>query len=326
MHQNSSSLPQGTGCGKLILFGEHAVVWGAPALVTSLELGAHASLSTSSDARSSLTLLDASTQAEIATLSANAETGSSLERAFATILQTLPLDAPVHLDVTLHVPPGAGLGSSAAMAVAMARAIAQHTPEAAPYIEEAVAASEAIFHASASGIDQAAAMGSGLIRFEKGPPTVLQALHLPQAVEVAICLAEPGASTAKMVQHVLAQRQRHPRLFEHFRGAVEAIVEEAIEALQQDDRARIGELMNLNHGLLHGMGLSTPTIERAIEAAKACGALGAKLTGAGGGGCLYAIGANADHTEEIVAHLKTSGFHAFTARITPSIDHTESSS
>lgn len=319
MHQDPSSLPQGTGCGKLILFGEHAVVWGAPALVTSLELGAHALLRTlPHEDRSSLTLLDASTRAELATLYADAEHGSPLERALATILHILPIDAPVHLDVTLHVPPGAGLGSSAAMAVAMARAIASAYPAAAPHVEQAVAASEAIFHASASGIDQAAAMGSGLIRFEKGPPSSLQPLHLPTPLELVICLAAPGASTARMVQHVLAQRQRHSALFEHLRGAVDAIVHDAIEALQRDDRAQLGELMNLNHGLLYGMGLSTPEIERAISIARDQGALGAKLTGAGGGGCIYALGQDHAHTEAIVTTLQASGFHAFIAHITPS--------
>ncbi len=312
----SSTIYQGSGCGKLILLGEHAVVWGAPALATSLPDGAVATVSPATDSsHSNLHLKDAQ-GSTLATLQVNAS-GQPLEQSLAAIMDILGVQHPVTIDATLNVPPGAGLGSSAALAVAIARALGELSPKSKVNIFRAVAASEAIFHGSASGIDQSAAMGSGLILFQKGIPPLCSPVESALPLNIAICQAAPGASTAAMVTQVLQQRQTHAKLYEHFQQAITYVVTQAQHALKQKDIQSLGELININHGLLCAMNVSTPKLDAACHIAREEGALGAKLTGAGGGGCVYALASSQDQAQHIAQSWKDQGFSAFTTTIQP---------
>lgn len=298
----------GSGRGKLILFGEHAVVYGEPAIVASLSRGANAWVSLSSDVR--LRIVDGVTGDTFADVAPDPD-GDGLERAYAAMLGVFDIDAPVHVVVNVNLPIGAGLGSSAALSAAVARALAQFvsSPTDHERIERAVSLSENVFHGKASGIDQAAALGGGVFLYQtRGEGKAIQQLQV-QPVRVAICLADKPASTADEVARVAGLHERHPKRAAQLDELVGDLARDAALALVDGDWNNVGELMNFNQGALYALGCSTAAIEEACFVARDAGALGAKLTGAGGGGCVFALAP--DNADEIVAAWKAQGWSAF---------------
>lgn len=302
---------RGFGQGKLILFGEHSVVHGRPAIAATLDRGARAKIEPIDTEQARLLIggkpLDETGDPELMT------------RAFEAICAALKV-SPEHLlvDVTLDLFPGAGLGSSAAWAVSIARALCEglELPEDTreTLVEAATQASEQVFHGRPSGVDQSAAMGRGLFSFRRlNRGVAIEDLQAPP-FELAICLAGPPSSTAKMVEGVAALGQRFPSIGQALHEAVGDVALAGAAALVEGDLAGAGELMNINHGLLSALGVSTDALDAACHLARAEGALGAKLTGAGGGGCVFAL-ATQDTLDAILATWKAQGWPGFRTRI-----------
>lgn len=300
--------PPGRGFGKLILFGEHAVVYGVPAIVAGLSLGASATVVHA--APTSLTLIDGLGRV-VATAFASVD-GAPLERALHAMISSIGLTQDFQVAVTLNVPIGVGMGSSAAMAAAVARALVADFDLGEHEIEAAVAASEAVFHGSASGIDQAAALTGGVFEFERGTPPQITPIKIP-AVQLVVIEAGPPAPTFEMVTKVASRLNRRKTSGRKVLAAIREVVGEASPALQAGDWASVGELMDMNHGLLKALGVSTPDLDRACEDAVAAGALGAKITGAGGGGCVIALTPN--RGAEVSALMVERGWKSFTLEL-----------
>lgn len=300
--------PPGRGFGKLILFGEHAVVYGVPAIVAGLKMGASATLTPS--AQTTLTLMDAS--GRVVTSAAPLSSGTPLERAFYGLIASLGAKDSFQVDVTLEVPMGVGMGSSAAMAASVARAFAGLLGLSDEAVQSAVAESESVFHGSASGIDQAAALTGGVFSFERGTPPRMLAIQMPP-VELVVIEAGPPALTSDMVNGVAMRLQRRRGAGPLLLSAIREVVAEAIPALSAGDWASVGELMEINHGLLKALGVSTPVLDAACADALAAGAIGAKITGAGGGGCVIALVPKS--AESVCETLTHQGWKAFRVEI-----------
>lgn len=272
----------GEGKGKLILFGEHAVVYGYESIACSLPRGAVASLSFSSTPKW-----------KIADGTAVFIGDEAVQKAGRLLLDYFELrPEELNIEVQLEVPIGAGLGSSAAMAVAMARAAAELRGIDDPQerlVTKAVAASEAVFHGNASGIDQAAAMGEGFLSFRRRMGLLESTALAARAPTLIVARVAPSASTAKMVAAVAAFREESREEVTEIFQRIERLTEEGKVGLRDGNWKRLGELMNENHSLLQQLRVSTDVLDRACEVARNSGALGAKLTGAGGGGCILAI-------------------------------------
>jgi mevalonate kinase len=316
-HASAAGATSSTGraWGKVILLGEHAVVYGVPALAIGIDRGAHATSMTTADAKSRLDV--AAWNVSVA----EDDVSTDLGRAFAAILsaaRALPVsrsaairEASVVVAAHAELPPGGGLGCSAALGVAVARAL---VPESSAHeAAELAMAWERVFHGNPSGIDAAVASHGGSILFEKGSPMQ----SVPLKVGLTVCLGSTGvaSSTKTMVDGVARLRERKPELVEKSFSGIASLVRNARLALEAGDVVGLGKLMDLNQMLLSGLYLSTEEIERLCGSARDAGALGAKLTGAGGGGCVVALAADAAAAEGILAAWKTAGFDGFAANV-----------
>jgi mevalonate kinase len=245
-------------------------------------------------------------------LRARSADGSELGRALAALFQALA--APPHsVEVEIDIPVGSGLGASAAIAVAIAKSVLASLgqPPSEDRVLGAAAAWEGVFHGSPSGIDAAAAFHGGCFVYSRA--SGVRPLELGRSLSLAVCLAGPPAATRAMVESVRELRARRPEVVDKAVSGIQALVDNARLAIEAGDTRALGKLMDLNHMLLSGLFLSTEGIEEACAAARSAGALGAKLTGAGGGGAVIAL--VDDDPDAVLAAWKALGLECFSTRV-----------
>jgi mevalonate kinase len=267
--------------GKVILLGEHAVVFGHRALVIGLERGAQASVRAADQAE-----LVLGAQRHLLSAGSAGASEAPVARAYRALLEHLAAPA-LAAEAQLEIPAGAGLGSSAALGVALGRAIIGWLQDSGRPVSGSLAVAalawENVFHGNASGVDTAAAELGGCLSFRRGEGA--RRLRLAEPVDLIVALVEPGASTRHMVERVAEQRRADPEGCGALLGQIGELVKLAESALEAGDLAALGRMMSNNHQLLAQLGVSTAQLDRVCQDALASGALGAKLTGAGGGGC-----------------------------------------
>jgi len=325
--------PRGTAHGKVILFGEHAVVHGVPALAVGIDRGAWAEAmprTRESAPADGVAVTPPSTlhvRGWNVTVSDDATDESlPLARSLRDILvvtRRAQQDAgaapigPVTIEAAADLPPGGGLGCSAALGVAVARALDPiATPEA---IAGRADAWERVFHGNPSGIDAAVASLGGCVQFQRSPgagqPAAIQRVRVPCAMHLCIGHSGQASSTKSMVEAVARMRERRPEATQRTFDAIHTLVKNARLAVEAGDVRAIGQLLDLNQMLLSGLFVSTPEIEQMCATARTAGALGAKLTGAGGGGCVVALVEDAARGEVVLAAWMRDGFDGFATTV-----------
>jgi mevalonate kinase len=291
------------GYGKIILLGEHAVVYGYPALAAALDRGVTvAPVPTPAGGPLRLEL-------RAWELRVSAGEDHPVGRSLAAIADALGAGRPpLSLIADAQIPPGAGLGSSAALAVAVARALLIYLerPLDAATLTRAAGASEALIHGRPSGVDVALAIAGGLGVFRRSAG--LAPLAGAPALRVLVGPSGTPRSTAAMVERVAAETASQvddARLRE-----LGALTDAGTAALLAADLPALGAAMNRAHTVLAELGVSTPQLDALCEAARTAGAHGAKLTGAGGGGAVIAIAAR-DREQAILGAWKQAGVDGF---------------
>lgn len=297
----------GRGFGKVILLGEHAVVHGVPAIAVGLDRGAKATVTPLDRGPSRLT---------IGEWSASSTDRADLGLAFDALLQATGTREPVTVVAETDLVPGAGLGCSAALGVAMTRALlsASGIEEGPQAIAARALAWEKVFHGTPSGIDTTVAAHGGCLLYQRrddGPHFAPVSLGAP--LHLAIGYTGHPASTRTMVEAVAKLRERKADVVAKTFEGIEALVRNARLALEAGDRQGLGRLLDLGQMLLAGLFVSTPEIETMCTLAREAGALGAKLTGAGGGGCVIALVENSP--EPILEAWSRAGFGGFATTI-----------
>jgi len=304
----------GLGWGKLIVLGEHAVVYGRPALAAALARGVRA---TATAAERSELEVPAWNARVTASREAPETRRGALSRALDAILSTYGGARPnVRIVADVELPAGGGLGCSAALGVAIVRAIDAHLGVARSDADVAAAslAWERVFHGNPSGVDSAVAARGGVFVFRRGDPEPEIEPVTPRARMLFVIgdSAEPSATKA-MVAAVARHRERVPDKVDKVLDGMAALVQNARIAVMAGDLPQLGKLMDLGQALLNTLLVSTARLEEMCAAARHAGALGAKLTGAGGGGCMIALARDPEDAERIAHAIRSLGREAFIA-------------
>lgn len=276
--------PHARAHGKTIVLGEHSVVYGMPALAAGLPDGVTLTASPRPDPRQPSTLRIPAWNLD---LELRVESEHPVARATLEVLGHC--DGPLTgwaIEGSSTLLPGAGLGSSAALTVALARLALGPDAE----VEAVVAASlagERIFHGEPSGIDSQVAARGGLLRFVRGQEPTPVALGGP--LHLMIVPSGVERRTDEQVARVRSRHDRFPALAHPLVEVLGRAVDQGIRALQSGDLGTLGEIMQIAHGVLAAFGVSSPILDAMCSTALRHGALGAKLTGAGGGGCILVL-------------------------------------
>ena len=295
------------GYGKIILLGEHAVVYGYPALAAALDRGvtmAPVPTPAGGPLRLDIRAWD---------LAVTAGDDHPVGRSLAAIADALDAGRPpLSLIGDAQVPPGAGLGSSAALAVAVARALLTHArrPIDVATLTHAAGASETLVHGRPSGVDVALAIAGGIGVFRKS--TGLAPLGGVPPLRVLVGPSGAPRSTAAMIERVAQATSSlvdDPRLRE-----LGALTDAGTAALLAAELPTLGGAMNRAHTLLADLSVSTSQLDALCDTAREAGAHGAKLTGAGGGGAVIAI-APRDREPAVLAAWKLASVDGFVTTI-----------
>lgn len=278
-----------TAPGKVILAGEHAVVYGRPAIAAPVwQVVATATITAAAPgAGCTLVISDLGQVLQLA------DAGDKEPLAVVTRL-TLARLGVAHMpdwriELRSDIPIASGLGSGAALSTALVRAIFARLGQPAPpaVVSELVYESERFYHGAPSGIDNTVVAYGQPIWFVKGQAPEPFAPTTP----ILLAIADTGirSPTVLTVSKVREARQQDRPRYEAIFDAIGDLVHAVRCALEQGDAPALGSLFNANQALLHSMGVSCDAIERLVAAARMAGASGAKLSGAGGGGNIIAL-------------------------------------
>lgn len=294
------------GPGKVILLGEHGVVYGHPALAAPLCIGVTAQAVPHSHC-----------EVELAEPSPSGAT-QLLKQAFEQVAELAGRPA-VKVTLKSELPLSVGLGSSGALSVACAQVLleAKHGRAAdSATVGKLAFEMEKLFHGTPSGVDHTTSAEKALLYYRRTPgedhghfERLLVKSSLP--LVVAICGARSG--TKKTVAELRSRKEIWPQRYTRLFSEIGQLVEEGRAAIEAGDLKSLGDLMNVNHGLLSALGLSSAQLDSAVHQLRSAGALGAKLTGAGGdGGAVIGL---FEDPEAAVETLKAAGVHCFVNRI-----------
>jgi len=305
----------GTGYafGKIILFGEHFVVYGLPAIVSAINK--QAEIVVERKEKFPHELVDATKRFSGVPFL----TWQICQKPIEAVLKHLNISTPLRITLGGELPvPNSGIGSSAAHLVGLARALSKEfdlnlNDE---QINKAAFIGEKEIHGTPSGIDNTAATYGGLFLFQRNSSE--KNLIKPIEIEpILIVIAESGirTNTKQVVQSVKELKEKESEKVGSLFKRYESLVKQAHEALEKNDLVRVGNLMNENHKLLQELTVSCPELDNMTEISRNAGALGAKLTGTGRGGLMVALTPSKDLQEKVASALRIAGYEVFVTGI-----------
>jgi len=306
---------KGSGYGKVILFGEHFVVHGVPGVVSATKAKTDAEVK---KALSGIAINDQRTGSKGYAEEKRLQQIESIQRMLKAI--NMPTDTAMTIWIGGNLPGFSGLGASAASSVAIARAISEefNLNLSNEKINDAAYEAEKAYAGNPSGIDNTAATYGGLMWFKKnlkGGPDNVEHLNVKQPAEIVIGSTGKVANTKAMVEGVAQRKKQNPQKYDPLFKRAEELAREGRKALEAGDLKKVGELMNENHTLLQDIEVSSPELDLLADIARKQGALGAKLTGGGGGGCMVALTPGKELQEKVAKAIENAGFQVLRTKI-----------
>lgn len=298
--------------GKVILFGEHAVVHGKPAIAVAVDRLAHVTLTERTDSiiHAEISGLGVDGYLNLENETINTQ-GYQIEIGLLKyVLKALKAvdhrtEPGTGLDVTVDIemPVASGLGSSAAVTVATLAAASKYyqlnlKPKAIASLAHLV---ELEVQGAASPIDTTLSTYGGVIYLS---PDAQEIVRLPIDWDLPLVIGHTRrqGNTGELVETVRLKKESYPSVINPIFESIQEVTEEARNALLEKDEKKLGELMNINHGLLDALGVNTPALSRMVYLARQKGARGSKITGAGGGGSIIAY--CPDKMDEVINELR----------------------
>ena len=308
-------MSEGYGYGKTILFGEHLVVWGLPAIASAISSKTTAKVEDSSK----YALVDnrpATPGYKKEKFQEQTESNKLIFRACGIDVEKTPLKLTLAGDLVA----ASGVGASAASAAAIARALNEqfHLGYDDARINEVAYEGEKGYHGKPSGIDNTAAVYGGLIWFVKnlhGGPNTMDLLKIPKPVEIVLGNTGLTSSTKEVVESVQREREADPKMYERIISDYLRIATSAKTALLSGDMTKVGALMDENHQLLQDMTVSCDELDLLVGIAREEGAFGAKMTGTGRGGLMLALTPGEKLQKKVAEAIESAGYTAYRTRI-----------
>ncbi|MEG3224005.1 MAG: mevalonate kinase [Methanobacteriales archaeon Met13] len=289
--------------GKVILFGEHSVVYQKPALALAVDRRAQVELEQTQKNHIYIHIPDLDVKGTIqldGTVKSSGTGEVGILKFIKEALTLLNIKQGMDVSVQMDIPIGAGLGSSAAVTVATLAAARKITGNKWGKKELARSAHQVELNVQgrASPLDTAVSTYGGLIYLKKGEPIPLD---FPGELPLVVAYTSYRGNTGELVAGVKGRRNRYPDVVDLILESMEIVTDNARESLLMGNKKALGELMNINHGLLDALGVNTPELSRMVYQARRAGAQGSKITGAGGGGSIIAYAPG--RVEEVLQEL-----------------------
>lgn len=294
--------------GKVILFGEHAVVYGQPAIAVPVnEVRAQAIISPLIQGPAGAIRIEAPAVG-LSSAFADLAEDHPLAVALALTLQALNVEKPpaFKLRIVSSIPVAAGLGSGAAVSVAVVRAVSAFLGQ--PLPDEQVSAIafevEKLHHGAPSGIDNSVVTYKLPVYFVKSQP--LETLKVAYPFTLVIGDTGVASPTREAVADVRRGWEADTDCYEALFAKIGELAQSARRAIEGGDPASLGPMMNENHALLQELAVSSAELDALVAAAREAGALGVKLSGGGRGGNMVAL-ADELTADKVVVALQSAG-------------------
>jgi mevalonate kinase len=293
---NCSNKAESSAPAKVILFGEHFVVYKNPAIVAAINKRIQVLAQVNDNSRINIKSGDNSisvpTTSNKILVKVRDKSVSFLYPILKCVKHVLSekdnLRVGINLDIDSQVPYGEGLGSSAASCVATVAALySLFSDRDRKQIYETAKIMEQNIHTNSSGVDCYVSTFGGIVNYE--PDKGFSNIRTKKNFTLLIGTTGVKHSTGDVVSQVKDFKEKNSTLFKDLSSKADLICKRAMNSMREGNEVELGNLLTENHKLLYTLGVSHPVIEKLIEKCLNNGAIGAKLTGAGKGGAIIAL-------------------------------------
>jgi mevalonate kinase len=316
---------------KVILFGEHFVVYGSPAILAAINKRISVDARTIIHDENKIVIRsdigvagEYRNNGEFNALEGGSKAKAVLDPLYGSIRQVLLMrnkkkkkkNIGIEIGISSRVPPGIGLGSSAASCVATVAAVDslfQKNPSRQKVCELAIE-SERLIHKRTSGADCYVSTFGGLMQYY-GKSKSFKNIETKGSLSLVVASTGIKHSTSDLVAGVKRFKDTNRILFESLSKQASDICLQACTAIKSGKCDKIGELMNENQIILQQIGISHHKVRDIIDICSKAGAMGAKITGAGGGGAVIALAASKQESTKIASHVKAAGYQSFEVEV-----------